>query len=323
MTDPMRKNARPRVLYAGRPAEAEAWMKALHSASHEAALEIEATSDLDRFEPSLVDYVLFTPSGTIDDLRPYTGLKGVLSLWAGVETFLDRPDLPVSAPLVRMVEPGLTEGMTDYVVAHAMRYHMDLDGALKRSAERRWDDVHPPLSRLRTVGILGLGALGQDAARTLRALRFNVIGWSRTQKTIEGVTCFAGHDGLEKVLSTSEILIVLLPQTPETVGLLNAERLALLPKGAYVINAARGPVLPEADLLSALEDGLGGATLDVFDEEPLPETHPYWAHEKITITPHVASVTRPETASKEVVRQIKRVESGMPFEHVVDKTRGY
>lgn len=316
-------SAAPRVLFAGRPAHADDWLPHLTAAADEAGLTIDLSADPAAFAPGAVDYLLYAPTGSVPDLSPYTGLKGVLSLWAGVETIVGRTDFPPDTPLVRMVEPGLTEGMTDYVVAHALRYHMDLDGTLERSRAQRWDEAHPPLSRHRRIGILGLGVLGRDAAEKLAALRFQVTAWSRSPKTVPGVECRHGDDGLAAVLPASEILIVLLPQTPETVGLLDAERLALLPRGAFVINVARGPILPETDLLAALDGHLGGATLDVFDQEPLPEEHPYWRHDKVTVTPHIASVTRPETASKEVVRQIALRESGRDFDHVVDITRGY
>lgn len=170
---------------------------------------------------------------------------------------------------------------------------------------------------------MGLGALGLDAARALQALRFQVLGWSRTRKSEPGLRAYAGLAELPDFLSACEILVLLAPLTPDTRGLLNAERLAHLPMGAHVINAARGPIIVEADLLAALDGPLGGATLDVFDTEPLPEDHPLWAHPKVLVTPHVASVTRAETAAPELIAQIARAERGEALHHLVDFERGY
>lgn len=314
----------PTVLYAGKASERDAWRAALEAAFAEAGLEAELFLDPAEVAPERVDYLLLTRSGPIADLTPYRGLRAILSLWAGVEELLELPGLPREVPLARMVEPGLTIGMTDYVVAHATRAHIGLDAMLAMSRAGDWKAQAAPLSIHRRVGVLGLGALGADAAKALTALRFQVAGWSRSPKRIEGVESFAGYDSLDAFLARSEILVLLIPQTPETIGLLNAARLAQLPEGAHIINAARGPVLPEADLLAALDSGrVASATLDVFDVEPLPAGHPYWSHPKVTVTPHIASITRPETASKELARQIKDHIAGVPLEHVVDFQRGY
>ena len=313
----------PRVLYAGPAEAAETWRDSVLAAARADGVAIDLTLDPSAAAPETFDYVIYAPSASTPSLLPYTNLKAVISLWAGVETLVDRDDLPENAPLLRMVEPGLTIGMTDYVVAHAMRRHVDVDGAIERSRARRWDDVHPPLSTDRVIGVMGLGELGGDAAEKLATLRFDVRGWSRTPRTIPGVRSFAGFEALPEFLREIEILIVLLPLTDATRGLLNDDNLALLPKNAYIINAARGPIIDEGALLRSLDDHLGGATLDVFDIEPLPKDHPFWGHPKVTVTPHVASVTRTETASKAVVTQIARMERGEPPLHRVDRRRGY
>ena len=315
----------PRVLYAGPAGGAPKWRSAMLEAAQQAGAEIDLQLDPPAAPEDLgrIEYLLLTGDGPINDLSSLPNLKAMFSLWAGVETLLARPDLPKHIPLVRMVEPGLTIGMTDYVLAHTLRYHIDLEGTLERSRAQRWDDVHPPLSIHRKIGVMGLGALGRDVAERLAFLRFDVRGWSRSLKQIPGVRGFAGLEALPEFLSETEILIVLTPLTAETRGLLDADHLAMLPKGAYIINAARGPIIDERALLAALADHLGGATLDVFNQEPLPHDHPLWACPNVTVTPHIASVTRPETASKEIMRQILQSERGEPLENVVDVTRGY
>ena len=315
----------PRVLYAGPAEAAPKWRQEMLNAAHEAGFEIDLRIDhpVTASEAAGIDYVMLTGDGPITDLSMFAHVKAFFSLWAGVETLLARPDLPSSAPLVRMVEPGLTIGMTDYVVAHVMRYHIDLEGTLQRSRVKGWDGVHPPLSINRKVGVIGLGALGRDVAERLAFLRFDVRGWSRSFKQIQGVKSFEGLSALPEFLSGTEILILLAPLTDETRGLLNAARLAMLPKGAYIINAARGPLIDEAALLTALDGHLGGATLDVFNQEPLPAEHPLWDRPNVTVTPHIASVTRPETAAREILRQIRQSERDEPLENVVDVSRGY
>jgi glyoxylate/hydroxypyruvate reductase A len=315
-------NAAPVAMLALRPEIMDAWRAALKAAIAREGLAIDLR-DAGDAPPESVRYLIFGASGPVRDFRPFTGLRAILNIWAGVEQVLANPTLPETVPLARMVEPGLTEGMTDYVVAHVMRYHMHLDERLA-GPESKWMDWFPPLARWRRVGVLGLGALGRDAAEALARLRFDVAGWSRGPKDIPGVTCLHGADGLEALLARSEILVVLLPRTAETENLLDSRRLALLPHGARLINAARGEIVDDSALIAALDSGgLAHATLDVFREEPLPQEHPFRAHPRVTVTPHVASATRPETAAAEIVAQIARAEAGKPIRHVVDRARGY
>ena len=312
----------PRVMLAVKPAIQEEWCAALAAASNRKGVPIDLRLPGDA-EPAAVRYLVYGAAGRLDDLTPFTGLKLVQCIWAGVEKVLANPTLPDFAPLARMVEPGLTEGMTDYVVTHVMRLHMDLDRRLA-GPEDRWMDWFPPLSRSRRVGVLGLGELGRDAARALAALRFDVAGWSRSPKSVEGVRCLHGDHGLDALLRRSDILVGLLPSTPETENLLDAAALAKLPRGAMIVNAGRGELIDDAALLAALDAGhVAQATLDVFREEPLPADHPYRAHPRVTVTPHVASATRPETAAETVIAQIARMEAGEAPLHVVDRTRGY
>ncbi|MGB8815218.1 MAG: glyoxylate/hydroxypyruvate reductase A [Paracoccaceae bacterium] len=271
-------------------------------------------------DPGLVDYIIFAPGGEITDFTPYRRCKAVLNLWAGVERIVGNATL--TQPLCRMVDPALTDGMVEYVVGNVLRHHLGLDRYIRGAAG--WDQVVPPLARERVVAMLGLGELGQACARALIALNFPVLGWSRSAKRVEGVDCLQGEAGLEAALRAAQIVVTLLPRTPETEGLLDAGRLAWLPRGAVVINPGRGALIDDAALLAALDSGaVGHATLDVFRVEPLPADHPFWSHERVTVTPHIAADTRPDSAARVVVENIRRGEAGLPFLHLVDRTRGY
>ncbi|MGA7985497.1 MAG: NAD(P)-dependent oxidoreductase, partial [Burkholderiales bacterium] len=176
----------------------------------------------------------------------------------------------------------------------------------------------------RSVGLLGLGELGRSVAQRLLALDFRLCGWSRRQKEIERIECFAGPDGLDAMLAKCGALVCLLPLTPETRGILDARSLALLPRGACVINVARGAHLVEADLIAALDAGhLAHAYLDVFETEPLPASHPFWSHPGVSLTPHVAALTDPRTALPLVIRNLERAQRGEPPEAQVDRAAGY
>ncbi|WP_281972518.1 2-hydroxyacid dehydrogenase [Ruegeria faecimaris] len=273
------------------------------------------------FEPDQVDYVVYAPNSGLRDFAPYTRLKAVLSLWAGIESIVENDTLTV--PLARMVDHGLTQGMTEWVVGHVLRYHLGMDRHITVQ-DGVWAPDPPPLASDRTVCILGLGALGEAAARALSTLNFNVTGWSRSAKAIPGVTCFHGEDGLRAALTQAEIAVLLLPDTPATKNTLNAETLALMPKGAHIINPGRGPLIDDQALLAALDTGqIGHATLDVFRVEPLPASHPYWTHPNVTVTPHIASETRPVTSAQVICENIRRGEAGEPFLHLVDRELGY
>lgn len=268
-----------------------------------------------------VDYVVYAPTSGLLDFTPFTRLKAVLSLWAGVEKIAGNKTLTV--PLARMVDSGLAEGMTEWVAGHVLRYHLGMDAHIT-GQDGSWNPSPPPLATDRHVCVLGLGALGEASARALAALNFNTIGWSRTAKDIPGVTCYHGADGLRAALSQAEIVVLLLPDTPATENTLNAETLALLPKGAKIINPGRGPLIDDDALLAALNTGqVGHATLDVFRIEPLPPEHPYWAHPNVTVTPHIASETRSETAAQVICENIRRGEAGEPYLHLVDRELGY
>lgn len=272
-------------------------------------------------DPAAVDYIIYAPSAPLQDFTPFTRTKAVLNLWAGVERIVGNATL--TQPLCRMVDPGLTEGMVEWVVGHALRHHLGMDAHIVNEAHV-WADIWPPLARERPVTVLGLGELGLACARALQALNFPVTGWSRSPKDIPGLPTHHGADGLATALSTAQIVITLLPKTPDTENLLNARTLALLPKAAVILNPGRGALIDDDALLAALDAGqIGHATLDVFRIEPLPADHPYWAHPRVTVTPHIAADTRSASAVQVLVRNIQRGEAGLPFLHLVDRARGY
>ncbi len=275
----------------------------------------------DNLAPGEVDYVIYAPFGGRLDFTPYVKVKAVLGLWAGVETIITNPTLTM--PYARMVDPGLAEGMVEWVTGHVLRHHLGMDVDIRRT-DGRWQVHVPPLARHRKLGVLGLGALGAACAQALAGLNFDVAGWSRRAKELPGVACFAGDEGLRDVLARSEILVLLLPSTPATENILDAETLARLPQGAVVINPGRGALIDDAALLAALETGqVGHATLDTFRVEPLPEDHPYWRHPKVTVTPHIAAETRPATAAEVIAENIRRGEAGEALMHLVDRAAGY
>lgn len=281
----------------------------------DAGLTVEAA-------PEDVDYIVYAPNSQVQDFTPYTRLKAVLNLWAGVENVTGNETLKV--PLARMVDAGLTDGMVEWCVGHTLRHHLGMDTHIHgQDGVWRVGSV-PPLARNRPVAVLGLGALGMAVAAALTSLGFPVNGWSRSAKEVAGVATFHGDEGLADALSIAEIVILLLPDTPATENILNADTLAKLPKGAMLINPGRGPLIDDDALLAALETGqIAHATLDVFRTEPLPENHPFWAHPNVTVTPHIASETRPDTASQIIAENIRRGEANKPFLHLVDRTLGY
>lgn len=251
-------------------------------------------------------------------------LKLVQSMWMGVEKLLADPELPKGVPLARLVDPGMVAAMSETVLAHVLDWHRHHYYYRERQERRQWGRLAQFLASDRTVGLLGLGELGTDAARKLLALGFKVCGWSRRPKSIAGVECFAGADGLPEVLARSNAVVCLLPLTAETLGVLNAAAFARVPKGGCVINVARGGHLVWQDLVDALDAGhLLHAYLDVFDAEPLPESHPLWGHPGVTLTPHAAALTEPRTAIPKIAQNIDRLRAGQAPLNLVDIVAGY
>ncbi|MFN7003653.1 MAG: 2-hydroxyacid dehydrogenase [Roseinatronobacter sp.] len=271
--------------------------------------------------PETVDFIIYAPANPLQDFTPFTRCKAVLSLWAGVERIVGNPTL--TQPLARMVDPDLTQGMVEYVTGHVLRHHLGMDAHI-HAQPGQWDAVPPPLARERIVGFLGLGALGQACAAALVDLGFRVEGWSAHPKTLAGVTCHTGEDGLTTLLGRAEILVTLLPHTPGTENLLDDKNLGQCRQGMCLINPGRGALIDEDALLAALDRRqIAHATLDVFRTEPLPAAHSFWQHPAITITPHIAAATRPESAAQVVVANIARVLRGAALLHEVSRSAGY
>lgn len=261
-------------------------------------------------------------------LATFPRLEVIFNLGAGVDALLKDTTLP-DLPLVRVVDQDLTKRMTEYVVLHCLMYHRRqrmLDDAQARSS---WEAKDQWAASAMRVGIMGLGELGQDAAEVLARIGFDVAGWSRARKHVDGIKSYAGESELSAFLARTDILVVLMPLTPETEGILNRKLFKGLARngrlGAPVlINAGRGGLQNEADILACLDDGtLGGATLDVFHNEPLPHDSPFWRHPKVTVTPHNAADSDAEAISDYIASQIRRYEAGEPLENVVDRERGY
>jgi glyoxylate/hydroxypyruvate reductase A len=307
------------ILYCSTWSAAEPWLAAFKAADQ--ALDLRVWPDSGPVEE--IDYILAWqhPRG---ELKRYPRLKAIFSLGAGVDKLLRDPDLPPGVPIIRLVDRALTAGMTEYVLLHVLRYHRRMPELEQLQRRAHWVELESPPPWERRVGILGLGVLGSDASQKLAALGFDVAGWSNRPKQIAGVTSLTGEDGLAQLLARSEILVCLLPLTQATSGILNARNLARLPRGAFVINAARGGHVVEADLLAALDSGqIAHATLDVVSEEPLPSMHPFWRHPKVTLTPHVASLTWAPTATEHIIGNIRRHEAGQPMSPLVDLAREY
>ena len=308
------------ALFADRAENWARYEQPLKDAFAEKGIEVDLVSHTDT--PEDVDYIIYAPSGPISDFTPFTNLRAVLSLWAGVEKIEGNDSIKV--PLCRMVDEGLSEGMVEWVTGHILRYHLGMDAHIHGQDGIWREGIVPPLAKDRRVGFLGLGALGLACADAATRLGFNVSGWSRNAKAVDGISTFYGEDGLAQILSTSDILVLLLPQTAETIDVINAEALDALPNGAFIINPGRGTLIDDDALLAALDSGkVAHATLDVFRVEPLPTEHPYWAHPKVTVTPHIASETRPVSASCSIAENIRRGEAGEEFLHTVDRAAGY
>lgn len=301
-----------RVLFAAPDALWREWGPALRAACPEMTL-VRAG------EAASFDAVIYAPGGAIDDLSPFVNARLVQSLWAGVERIVTNPTL--TQPLARMVDPGLARGMAEFCTGWVMRAHLGMDLYAQDGIWR--NGQVPPLATQRRVTILGMGELGRATAAQLAPIGFRISGFSASARPVPGVLTF-GPNALDAALQDAEIVVALLPDTPGTRNLLDARRLALLPRGAWLINAGRGTLIDDQALIAALDAGhLGHAVLDVFRSEPLPRSHPFWAHPGITVTPHVAAETRPETAAPVVAENLRRAMSGRPVLHLVDRSRGY
>lgn len=253
----------------------------------------------------------------------FPNLQVLFSSGAGVDQF-DLAALPPALPVVRMVEPGIIRGMVEYVCHAVLDLHRDMPAYRRQQQEGQWQPLPVRTAGERRVGVLGLGSLGQAVLAQLAGFGFDCAGWSRSPRTLDGVECHAGAAALPGFLARTDILVCLLPLTDETRGFLDARLFAQLPAGASLVHVGRGPQLVEAALRAALDEGrLAEAVLDVTDPEPLPPGHPLWAHPRVRVTPHIASMTQPASAAEVVLDNLRRFERGEPMTGLVDRARGY
>jgi glyoxylate/hydroxypyruvate reductase A len=307
------------IAYISRDTDGVLWKKTLEAALGPLDFRtLDALGDKAGIEVALA---WKPPRGLI---ASFPNVKMIVSLGMGVDHLLADDRLPDGVPITRIMDDGLVGQMSEYAIYWALRHHRDIDKYAASQRAKQWkpedfvDTIH------RRIGILGLGTIGQDTANKFAALGFPTTGWSRTPRTMPAIRTFHGPDGLARLLAESDILVNVLPLTRETRGILDARAFAALPKGAYLINMARGGHVVDEALLAALDSGhLAGATLDVFNTEPLPAEHRYWTHPRVQVTPHIAGATNPRTASPGVIENIRRLRAGEPLIHTVDPKSGY
>lgn len=301
-----------------------ALVDALRDAMPDMDLQVHAEISADRLvEPTVA--IVDGPSA--EQLSSMPNLRLVQSTWAGVEAIL--PAVPDGVAVARMVDPQLGLTMAEAVLAWTLYLHRDMPRYADQQRRSEWIEHVPVRASNRSVGVLGLGALGHVAVEALRDQRFDVAGWSRSEKSIEGVECFhdgSGGGGIEALLERSEIVVNLLPDTPATVGLLGEDAFARMPAGSALINFGRGPTVDDDALLAALDaHHLDHAVLDVFVTEPLPDEHPYWDHPRVTVLPHISGPTSTDTAAIIAADNVRSflADGTLPEDALVDRTRGY
>jgi glyoxylate/hydroxypyruvate reductase A len=312
------------ILVAAIGPQAEEWLA--HLRAHVRDRDVRAWPDAVGNTADIAYACVWLPPPGL--LARLPNLKAIINLGAGVDHLLADPALP-DVPISRVVHPDLTMRMTEYVVLHVLMHHRRQRRYDAQQRERRWQVLDQPAASEVAVGVMGLGVIGCEAAAVLARLGFRVAGWSRTPRTLPGVETYCGAAGLDPFLARTEILVCLLPQTPQTDGLLNLALFGKLKRdgaagGAFLVNAARGRVQVDADIVAALDRGvLAAATLDVFPQEPLPRDSPLWMHPKVTVTPHNAGDISPRIFVPQIVAQIARFERGLPLDNLIDRNRGY
>ena len=307
------------ILFHAPNSNPEAWHTAFGKAMPDAAFRIWQEGD-----DAPADYaVVWKPPAAM--LAPQRGLKAIFNIGAGVDGILELgKDLPQGLPVIRLDDAGMGVQMSEYVTHSVLRYLRRFDEYDAQARDKQWRFLKPHDKAGFTVGILGLGLLGQRIAKTLAELEFPLCGWSRTPKDVPGIAGHHGEAGLDAFLKQTRVLVCVLPLTSETARILNRETLGKLPRGAYLINVARGGHLVEADLLELMQDGhIAAATLDVMDEEPLPNEHPFWSEPRITLTPHVAALTLRDESARQIATKIAMLERGEAVPGTVDRVKGY
>lgn len=299
--------------------KSEAWKEALLKA--DPGLQI-FTQD-EEHNPKLITMAMVwkPPHGA---LSRYPNLGAIASMGAGVDFLFEDDSLPKGVPVTRVVDPVLAADMSEFVIGVILAHIKNLLLFKSVQPAAKWLPMEYRRISEVSVGIMGLGELGTRLAGDLVRFGFKVRGWARSEKTLKGVSCFAGETGFAPFLSEADILVCLLPLTPNTRGILNKQLFTQLPQGAYVINVARGGHLVEQDLLEVLDEGyLSGAFLDVFAQEPLPKDHPFWKHPKIDMSPHIASVSDASSVVPQLIENYERLKNGKPLKNLVSTSRGY
>ncbi|MBO6507872.1 MAG: glyoxylate/hydroxypyruvate reductase A [Roseibium sp.] len=306
---------------AASPDERQLWRSALPEALAEIAV-VKPFDDLSQAERQQAT-VAIVANPDPSEVAALPGLVWVQSLWAGVERLT--AELPEDGPaIVRLTDPQMADTMSEAVLAWTLYLHRDMPRYMQQQREKVWLGHELRTPEERTIGVLGIGKLGAASAARLKDNGFNVLGWSRNPKELQGISCFHGEDGLFTVLNRSDIVVVLMPLTQETTGRLGPAELRACKKDAALINFARGPILQSEALLDALDKGpLSHAVLDVFDEEPLPEDHPFWTHDKVTVLPHISAPTITSTAVRIVADNIGGYFETGTVPQSVDRQRGY
>ncbi len=297
----------------------EQWLQSLKQVLPNDTLRVWQAGDI-----AAADYaIVWKPPAEM--LAGRTGLKGIFNLGAGVDAILQLGDaLPASVPVIRLDDAGMGIQMAEYVSHAVLRYFRQLDRYDTQRQAQQWRFLKPFQKQEFSVGVLGLGVLGQRIIDAVAHFGFPLHGWSRTQKDLTGVTCHSGAAGLDTFLRASRVLVCILPLTGETQGILKRENLQKLPQGAYVINVARGAHMIEDDLLALIQDEhIAGATLDVFEQEPLPAGHPFWSEPRISITPHISALTMRDESARQIAGKIHSLEQGHAISGIVDPSRGY
>ena len=306
------------LLLSPQPGTGEVWRRAFAAAMPELDVRVWPETG----DPAAIDIAAVgsMPAGA---LAKFPNLRLILSLTAGVDTLLSDPDLP-AVPIARTADPDGDAMMNETALLHVLRHHRYMPDYLR--AQQRGEWIRRPIkaARERPVGIMGLGSVGLAIANTLAFVGFPVAGWVREPRSAGGIEIFTGPEQFNAFLGRSEILLNLLPLTPQTHGIVNAATLKALPRGAAFINLGRGDHVVEADLIAALDSGhLAAATLDVYPVEPLPKDSPLWRHPKITVMPHVARRLVPEDVAVRICAIIRDFRAGAPLAQMVDRTRGY
>lgn len=306
------------VLYKADPIRGRVWAEVIA----ERAPDLEFHIWPEQGDPLRVEYlVAWEPP--VDWVARFPNVKVLFSSGAGVDQ-LQLAKVPEHIQVVRIVEPGIVEGVVEYVVMSVLMLHRHVPAYCRQQADAQWRSIAAAPASSLNVGVMGLGVLGRAVLERLGVFGYARYGWSRTPSKIPGVTTYAGNECLDEFSSRCDVLVCLLPLTEATRGILGPNVFARLRPGAALINAGRGPHLDAPALLSALDCGqLSQAILDVTDPEPLPPSHPFWSHPHIILTPHVAGSTRPDTAARELVESIRRHRRGEPLRNAIDRARGY